>query len=298
LANEHLEEVQCQSIFGAGPDDYRDILYLTTVAVLYAGWAAALLWVRRRLADPVDNATQTNGLPSLDWADLAFLQEGARSVFTSAIVWYVQNGYGEVCYVQDGKADYEPKTSRLIPLRPLPEDTHTAVRMIAHAGNTEEILQKAMRSYGKLFQHLESQGLVVPFSLRVKRVAFGVVQLFATMIPIGCSLFSSFLFFHDLNAPFAGNAMSIAFVSGFILLLFSFFLMATLFGQRLSRRGQKVLQAYREQYWPNRRWFDIFGPVPKLDENLTLAVALYGLLVLKHTPLAQLREGLFPPNSE
>jgi uncharacterized protein (TIGR04222 family) len=274
------------------------ILYLTTVAVLFAGWIAALLWVRRCLSDPLDNDKQTDGLPPLGWADLAFLQEGARSVFASAIVWYVQNGYGEMCYIQNGKAAYVPRTSRLIPLRPLPEDAHPAVRVIAHAGDTEEILQKAMGSCGPMFQHLESQGLVVPSSLRIKRGAFGVVQLFATMIPIGCGLFSGFLFFDDLHAQFAGNAMFIALFAGFFLLLFSFFLMATLSGQRLSRRGQKVLQAYRVHYWPMRRWFEIFGPVPNLDENLALAVALYGLLVLKHTPLAHLREGLFPPNSE
>ena len=135
-------------------------LYLLTVAVLFVVWAAALVWVRRRLSDPVDNEMQAEGLPALDWAELAFLAEGARSVFSSAIVWYVQNGYG----------DYDPKTSRLIPLHPLPDDTHFAVRMIAHAGSTEKILDNAKRSYGISFQHLETQGLVIPFSRRVSAV--------------------------------------------------------------------------------------------------------------------------------
>lgn len=85
------------------------ILYLLTVAGLYAGWAAALVWVLRWLWAPFDYEKQMDGLPPLDWADLAFLQEGTRRVFTSAIVWYVQNGRDE----------HEPKASRLTPLRPL-----------------------------------------------------------------------------------------------------------------------------------------------------------------------------------
>ena len=119
------------------------------------------------------------------------------------------------------------------------------------------------------------------------------MQFFASLIPFGCGFFSSFLFFDDVEEQLAKNALgivvplSIVFFSGLILMLYSCFLMSmATFPRRLSRRGQSVLRAYKKRYWPKQRWFQVYGPVPNLDENLALAVALYGLLALKPAPCA------------
>jgi uncharacterized protein (TIGR04222 family) len=272
----------------------QTILYFLTVAVLYAGWAAVLVRIRHWLWPPIPNGMQAAGLPTLDWAELALLANDTQGVFQSAIVWYVQNGY----------ADYDAKALRLIPLHPLPDNVRPAVRMVAHNSHIYELRNRVRPSFSRHFKYLEAQGLLIPLPQRIGRQVIGILQFFASMIPFCCGLYAISLFFDNAATEFGrGNrailvSLIIACVSGLILLLYSFFLMGAvqLLPGRLTRWGECVLKDHQKQAWPNRRWFEICGPVPNLEENLATAVALFGLPVSKHTPIPHLMEGLCGPN--
>ncbi|WP_020469781.1 TIGR04222 domain-containing membrane protein [Zavarzinella formosa] len=274
------------------------ILYLLSVVVIDAGWIVMLRAVRRRLRAGRFNQSPEDELPVLDGAELAFLADGPQRVFEMAAVWYVSNGH----------AGYVAKTQRLIPLRPLPEDAPAIVRMLEKdlrfaSDHTPlyKIGQLVASDYRSHFEYLETRGLVVPMSRRIALGVYAVLQFLCSMAFFSVGLIAGELILDMTDDDFARMLpLYVAFFPGSLLFLYSFFLVSavSLTQSRLSRQGRKALAAYQHQHWPARRWYEVFGPPPGLENNLPLAVALYGTLMLHRTDLKDLGDGISPPSSE
>ena len=143
---------------------------------------------------------------------------------------------------------------------------------------------------------------MVPLSRSFQIHVLGVAQWFAPIIIlIACTKFNFWfrdfksLFFVDAGQEFAIDDI---WVLGVFLHMYSFFLMgwAILKRWRWSSSGQKAIRENQHRLWPNRGVFHLFGPVPNADNNLALAVALFDIFILKHTPLSHLRDALSPPS--
>jgi uncharacterized protein (TIGR04222 family) len=257
-------------------------------------WAAMLVAARRWIRRAVFEGMWTDEIPDLDWAELAFLGGGPQRVFEAATVCYVQSGYGA----------YNSRSAHIIVVNPLPADVHPAVKIL-QAGlqpgvNAYLIGVRIADRYAAYFEYLERRKLAVRLGRRVVRAFFAIAQFFVSLIFFAASMSLCFGYFGDpmpVDSPGYAGTIAAA-IGGAVLFTFSFLLMAssTLLSRRISRWGYGVLAAYQKRQWPDRRFFEIFGPVPGTENNLALAVALFGLLVLRHTPLAHMMQGLYPPN--
>jgi uncharacterized protein (TIGR04222 family) len=276
------------------------LLPLLLISLVYAAWAAMLLAVRRRIRRAGFEEIISDDIPDLDWAELAYLGNGPQRVFEAAAVWYIQNGYG----------DYDPTSSIILTIKQPPEDVHRVVQILQAGLKSDVVAYKIGRSiasdYVSYFKYLEGRKLVVPWSLRAMRLFYSWLQFFVSMAFFACGvLLASYYFIEPERTVRPGRTDSPGFVAwmatvvcGAVLYVSSCLLMAsgTFVSRRLSKWGYGVLKAYQKRQWPNRRFFQLSGPVPRTEQNLALAVALFGLLVLRHTPLAHMMQGLAPPS--
>lgn len=267
---------------------------LLLVSLVYTAWVAMFMAVRRRIRGVVVEEMPTDDIPQLDWAEMAYLVSGPQGVFHAAAVWYVQNGYGE----------YEPKASRLSAVQPLPTEVPSGVRIL-QAGlksglEAHRIGVKIAPSYDAHFKYLESRKLVVPWRRRVERIAYASLLIISSWLSCLCCIVICNRSFGDGPLLPGGPGFVVTVTSlacGAILFLGSLSLWTCVVftDRRLSRWGLRVLREHQRRQWPDRGFFQIFGPVPGAEHNLALAVALFGLLALRKTPLAHMMEGLFPP---
>jgi uncharacterized protein (TIGR04222 family) len=251
--------------------------------------------VRRRVGLGVFGGMPTDDMPDLDWAELAYLVNGPQGVFEAAAVWYVQNGYGK----------YEPKASRLITVQSLAGEVHPAARILqtrlkpyftAHRNGAE-----IAPAYDAHFRYLENQRLVVPGCVRFKRSAYSLLLVISSWLSVACCMVICSHYFGNGPLLPGGPEFVVTMTSlacGAFLFVGSLLLSSWvgLTNGRLSRWGLRVLRQHQKRQWPDRRFFQLFGPVPGTEQNLALAVALFGLLTLKKTPLAHMMEGLSPPS--
>jgi uncharacterized protein (TIGR04222 family) len=270
------------------------IIPLVLISLVFTAWAAMFMAVRRRIGLGVFGGMLTDDIPNLDWAELAYLVIGPQGVFEAAAVWYVQNGYGE----------YEPKGSRLITVQSLAGEVHPAVRILqarlkpyftAHRNGAE-----IAPAYDAHFRYLENRRLVVPGCVRFKRVAYPSLLVISSWLSCVCCIVICNHYFGNSPLLPGGPGFVVTVTSlacGVFLFLgsLSLWTWVVFTDRRLSRWGLRVLREHQRRQWPDRGFVQIFGPVPGTEHNLALAVALFGLLALRKTPLAHMMDGLSPP---